>query len=117
MLHHCDNPPCVNPNHLFAGTPKDNVTDMDLKGRRVNAPARGAGHYLNLRPELRKRGQDVGNAKLTNAQAADIRRHLRNGRLPNDLAAQFGVSYSTIHLIEIGKRYAMSEAGWIENVP
>ena len=33
VLHHCDNPPCCNPDHLFAGTPQDNVDDMRSKGR------------------------------------------------------------------------------------
>lgn len=37
ILHHCDRPPCVNPLHLFAGTPQDNTNDMLAKGRHVAA--------------------------------------------------------------------------------
>lgn len=37
ICHRCDNPPCVNPEHLFVGTPGDNVQDMIAKGR-ANTP-------------------------------------------------------------------------------
>lgn len=36
ICHHCDNPLCVNPDHLFSGTQLDNIKDMELKNRRVS---------------------------------------------------------------------------------
>lgn len=38
ILHHCDNPPCVNPDHLFVGTQADNVADCIRKGRHAKMP-------------------------------------------------------------------------------
>lgn len=37
VLHRCDNPPCINTNHLFLGTRSDNMTDAGIKGRHGNA--------------------------------------------------------------------------------
>jgi hypothetical protein len=45
ICHRCDNPACVRPDHLFAGTQADNVADMDVKGRRQNKPRFGRDHH------------------------------------------------------------------------
>lgn len=61
MLHHCDNPPCVRPDHLFEGTHADNVADCIEKGRRRRGkpnPVKGERHY---------------NAKLTDKQVDILR--------------------------------------------
>lgn len=43
VLHHCDNPPCVNPEHLYIGTAKDNAQDRERRGR-GNHPVGFSGH-------------------------------------------------------------------------
>lgn len=50
VLHRCDNPSCVNPDHLFIGTQLDNIADRDRKGRQ----ARGVRH-----PRHRDHRRDV----------------------------------------------------------
>lgn len=44
VLHKCDNPPCINPDHLYIGTARDNVKDMMLRKR--NKPKYGVYGYL-----------------------------------------------------------------------
>lgn len=46
VLHRCDNPPCVNPAHLFLGTQQTNIQDMDAKGRRRVGHQKGEDHPM-----------------------------------------------------------------------
>jgi hypothetical protein len=86
VCHHCDNPRCVNPEHLFAGTPRENTQDMFAKGRWSAAPIRGAAQ---------------AQAKLSDDQVREIR--ARIGRVPlRDIAAEFGVSKSLVWNIKAG---------------
>ena len=78
--HTCDNPPCVNPDHLFAGTYRDNLYDMIAKGRYRGAP-RGSLNKIS---------------KLTEIQVLEIKRLMTEGVSQNTLARQFGVSRSCI---------------------
>jgi hypothetical protein len=77
VLHKCDTPRCVNPDHLFLGTPADNAADRDQKGRTA-------------------RGERAGGVKLTEEQVITIRWLHDNGLTLRALAAMYGVSYSNI---------------------
>lgn len=87
MLHTCDNRACVNPEHLFLGTHRENSADMVRKGRNHTPPTAGEQH---------------GEAKLTDDAVREIRRSSLTGRA---LAAQFGVSESAISLVRRGKAW------------
>jgi hypothetical protein len=87
VLHSCDNPSCINPEHLFAGTHLDNHRDMVSKGRQVIL-----------------RGEDVGTSKLTASQVREIKSRL-GYRNSGALAREFGVSDSLIDNVRYGKSW------------
>lgn len=64
VCHHCDNPICVNPEHLFLGTHIENELDKDRKKRRSPSPS--ISH-----PELRAKGENCGNSVLTELQVIE----------------------------------------------
>lgn len=83
VCHHCDNPACVNPEHLFLGTPKDNAQDCIQKGRCCVL-----------------RGEEQGRAKLTEQDVRSIRKLRTNGASLKYLAEKFNVGKTTIgHLL------------------
>ena len=98
VLHHCDNPPCVNPDHLFLGTKADNGADMVAKGRQ----ARGDRHGSRLHPESRQRGSGHVRAKLTEA---DVLKILADKRPKRIVAKEYGVSHHSVHLIRHRKTW------------
>lgn len=87
VCHACDNPPCVNPAHLFLGTPADNSADMARKGR---APG--------PRPE-NVRGENSGKAVLSEATVRDIRSRAADGETYAALGRQYGVSPVNIRFV------------------
>lgn len=89
VCHTCDNPPCVNPGHLFLGTHADNIEDMRRKGRARSA--NGSAHT---------------SAKLTDEAVREIRRTNRPGGNTRELARRFGVTSKTIRRIAVGDGWA-----------
>lgn len=112
--HHCDNPACVRPDHLFLGTDADNVRDMVRKGRHVNVPKsrpevmrRGDQHGLRLHPERIAKGERQGSAKLTEADVREIRDLYATGNYSlSELGLRFRVNFSAIGKIVRRERWA-----------
>ena len=93
VLHHCDNPQCVRPDHLFTGTPADNMADKVVKGRQ----ARGAKLSAALLGKVKAlRGSDCHQAKLTEADIPHLRAMHAAGDGLSVIAARFSVSKQAV---------------------
>ena len=85
VCHRCDNPPCFNPSHLFAGSQAENVADMMAKGR--------ANHTGATSPSL----------KFSQETVAKIRADFALGIPPYELRKTYGISHA--HLWRITRRH------------
>lgn len=96
VLHICDNPSCVWPEHLRVGTHTDNMRDMALKGR----GALGARNGRYTHPERNTHGERSWTAKLTAADVVAIRARFVAGNITcAQLAREYGVDFKTISSI------------------
>jgi len=84
VCHKCDNPACVNPDHLFVGTPGENTADRDAKGRTAL-------------------GEKNGKSKLTEQQVKLIRESNLSER---KIAAMLGFHRGTINAVRRGKTWS-----------
>lgn len=87
VCHRCDNPKCVNPDHLFLGTQKDNMLDMKQKNRQTN-------------------GEKNARAKLTDQDVREIRSLLETGISQRKIASIYGVHQIQVSRIKTGKRWS-----------
>lgn len=114
VCHHCDNPPCCNPFHLFPDTHQGNMDDARRKGRTAIGTShwahlhpekcsRGAKHGAYTHPEKIARGEKQKYAKLTDDKVRQIRKALETGIKGNAIARELAVSKSLVSLVKLGR--------------
>jgi hypothetical protein len=87
VLHTCDNRACCNPAHLYLGDVKQNTRDMMERGRHRSGPVKG---------------EQNGNAKLSEADVLEIKRQIAAGDKNQAIADRFGATHQMISKIRNG---------------
>ena len=105
VLHRCDNPPCVNPAHLFLGTQRDNMEDAARKGRVAKVRTRPPRRPIQGVAYSRRIGELAPNTKLTWPQVAEIRSRYLAGEDQMALGRAYGVTNGAIWFIVHNKTW------------
>jgi hypothetical protein len=92
ICHKCDNRKCVNPDHLFVGTQKENLADARMKGRMFDPPQR--------------RGEQNNKSKLSEADVAKIRSMVSCGIGKTAIGRMFGIHRETVRRAAEGRTWA-----------
>lgn len=103
VLHRCDNPKCVRPDHLFLGTHKDNMQDMVKKGRK--ALIYGKDNYFSNHI-FPKSGEENPKSKLTEEDVLNIRKLYSQGISQPVIGKQYGITQPHISAICSRKKWA-----------
>lgn len=90
ICHKCDNRACINVNHLYLGTPKDNSRDSKERSVNLGAPL----------------GERHGRSKLTEAQVREIKRMIADGMTLAKIARLVNVTHAAISRIKHGSSWS-----------
>lgn len=102
VCHHCDNPSCIHPSHLFLGHAKTNMRDMIRKGRGRSTITSAQDHFRSGRAPS---GEEASGAKITRDDAAAIILEASNGKMTKELSKEYGLSRSALHSLLRGETW------------
>lgn len=88
VCHKCDNPCCINPEHLFIGTHQDNMDDMSGKGRRAD-----------------QAGSNNAASKIGETEVREIIARIKEGETNTAIAHDFGITHSAVSSIRLCKTW------------
>jgi hypothetical protein len=108
ILHHCDNPSCCNPSHLFIGTQRDNNKDRDQKKRTASGDRNGARTHPEKNSFIINKGSGLKGvahpmAKLSEQEIRAIIEAYPSAPVKTHLADQYGISLT--HLQRLAKKF------------